>query len=117
MVQLPPTLGSDVDTPALNREQLTSRRAELVAWNDRIVMTRSPSGVTLRLHAGTRHVPIRMEGWRWPPYSLTGLTWMFLFILLFLSVASCAAVRKLSGNGVEVSGVSRFAKGLGLADS
>ena len=50
-------------------------------------------------------------------HRLTGLTWLFLFMVLFLSTATCAAVRNFSSIGVDVSGVSRIAKGLGLGSS
>ena len=46
-------------------------------------------------------------------HRLTGLTWLFLFMVLFLSAATCAAVRNFSSIGVDFSGVSRIAKGLG----
>jgi uncharacterized protein YgiM (DUF1202 family) len=49
-------------------------------------------------------------------HRLTGLTWMFLFMVLFLSIATFAAVRNVSSIGVDVSGVSRIARGVGLAD-
>ena len=49
-------------------------------------------------------------------HRLTGLTWIFLFMVVFLSIATCTAVRNVSSIGVDVTGVSRIAKGLGLAD-
>jgi uncharacterized protein YgiM (DUF1202 family) len=48
-------------------------------------------------------------------YRLAGLTCMFL--TLALSVAACAAVWNVGTVSIGVSGVSRIAKALGLADS
>jgi hypothetical protein len=42
---------------------------------------------------------------------------MFLFMVLFLSTATCAAVRNTSSIGVDVSGVNGIAQWLGLADA
>ena len=43
-------------------------------------------------------------------YRLSGLTWLFVFMILAMSVATWSAVRQVNNLGVEVSNVTRIAK-------